>query len=83
MQDWRKQANCLGVSLDTFFIESKDMSKVAIKIKEARKYCDNCAVQIECLNYAIDNSIKDGIYGGMAPKQRYRIKRGRKLSEIK
>lgn len=42
---------------------------------EAKAICARCAVRTECLQYAIDHAIRDGIWGGMGEKQRRRIPR--------
>lgn len=36
----------------------------------ALKLCANCPVQLDCLQYAIDNNLTDGVWGGMTPPQR-------------
>lgn len=43
----------------------------------AKTICHDCPVQTECLNYAIDQSINFGIWGGKSPRQRARIRRDR------
>jgi WhiB family redox-sensing transcriptional regulator len=78
---WRKQANCLGKDIDIFFADRGDDSIQAVEL--AKELCSVCAVQQQCLNYAIDNSIRDGIYGGLPPKQRWAYKRERKKNEVK
>jgi WhiB family redox-sensing transcriptional regulator len=83
MQDesWRDNAACKGVDVEVFFLSRDEPSKAAERMKAARAYCDVCVVQQRCLNYAINNSIRDGIYGGMTPKQRWSLKREKKVSK--
>jgi WhiB family redox-sensing transcriptional regulator len=42
---------------------------------EARQVCSTCPVTGECLDYAIENHMVDGIWGGMTVKQRRRAAR--------
>ena len=36
----------------------------------AREVCRRCAVRTECLGYALDNNIIDGVWGGTTGAQR-------------
>lgn len=38
--------------------------------ERARMICHSCTVAADCLAYAIDEHIKDGMWGGLAPKER-------------
>lgn len=42
------------------------------KIKKAVEMCLYCPVQYECHEYAIDNKIEHGVWGGSTPEQRAR-----------
>ena len=37
---------------------------------EARAACRRCPVQVQCLNYALDNGEKYGMWGGATEKER-------------
>ena len=39
--------------------------------------CRACTVQDQCLEYAVENSEKFGIWGGLSERERRRIKRQR------
>ena len=43
----------------------------------AKAICRACSVQSECLEFAIENSEKFGIWGGLSERERRRIKRQR------
>lgn len=59
---------CLGHDPDTFFPDDGDYAP-------AKAICDTCDVRIMCLNYALDNNIKDGMWGGWSPEKRRKHKR--------
>jgi len=72
---WREQANCRGEDINIFFLE---LGETTPQLKKALAICNACKVKQDCLDYALDNSIKTGIYGGMSPKQRFKYKKVRK-----
>ena len=71
---WQERANCLGVDPDLFFPER------GASTREAKGVCAGCEVRIECLEYALQNSEKFGIWGGMSERERRRIRRQRALA---
>lgn len=72
-QDWQKQAVCLDQKVDLFFPER------GANTQEAKKICAACIVRSECLEYALENNIKEGVFGGMSTRDRRRIARARTL----
>jgi WhiB family redox-sensing transcriptional regulator len=75
---WRNQANCLGEDVNIFFAEKGDAGVHALQL--AKELCSVCLVSQECLDYALDNSISVGVYGGYTATQRRVIKRRRNAS---
>lgn len=65
---WRKQAKCVGTDTNGFFGErgQNDYS-------HQRLLCASCPVQNPCLQFALDNSPRDGFFGGFTPKERRRL----------
>lgn len=61
---WQLKANCSPDDFDLFF------SNARTKRKQALSLCNQCSVQQACLEYAIENNIEHGIYGGRTPEQR-------------
>ena len=45
--------------------------------RKAKAICRACTVQDECLEYAVQNSEKFGIWGGLSERERRRVKRQR------
>ncbi|MCY3785142.1 MAG: WhiB family transcriptional regulator [bacterium] len=75
LQDaWKQSANCLGVDPDLFFPER------GASTKEAKRVCGACVVRQECLEYALENGEKFGIWGGMSERERRRVRRERALA---
>lgn len=62
--DWYDHAACRGVGWKPFF----DAEEVAA----GRLVCVSCPVRARCLQFAIDNAVKVGIWGGLTPLERRR-----------
>jgi WhiB family transcriptional regulator, redox-sensing transcriptional regulator len=71
---WQRYANCLGVDPDLFFPER------GASTREAKEVCRGCVVRESCLEYALSNGEKFGIWGGMSERERRRIRRQRALA---
>ncbi len=71
---WHDFANCLGVDPDLFFPER------GASTREAKEVCRGCVVRDDCLEYALQNGEKFGIWGGMSERERRRIRRQRALA---
>lgn len=68
---WQDQANCLGVDPDLFFPER------GASTREAKEVCKGCVVREDCLEYALANGEKFGIWGGLSERERRRLRRQR------
>ncbi|HUP69813.1 MAG TPA: WhiB family transcriptional regulator [Acidimicrobiales bacterium] len=71
---WQDRANCMGVDPDLFFPER------GASTREAKEVCRGCVVQTDCLEYALANGEKFGIWGGMSERERRRVRRARALA---
>lgn len=70
---WRSRAACLGMDSAIFFPEIGATPGHATDTEPARKICATCAVNVECLEDALSESIaKDaaGIRGGFTAQER-------------
>jgi WhiB family redox-sensing transcriptional regulator len=72
---WWERAKCRGVDPDLFFPRRGDDTTQAVAV------CKACPVQVECLEYALDNGERFGIWGGTTGKDRRKMRRPRKLCE--
>ena len=57
MPSWTEEANCKGANADLFFPER------GASTRKAKAICRACTVQDQCLEYAVENSEKFGIWG--------------------
>lgn len=71
INDWLERAACASTDPDLF--TSKSPSCVA----KAKDICKRCPVIEDCLEHAIDNGMSSGIWGGMTPTERTRLRRSR------
>ena len=70
---WQARSNCMGVDPDLFFPER------GASTREAKEVCRGCVVREDCLEFALDNGEKFGIWGGMSERERRRLRRARAL----
>ena len=71
---WQDQANCLGVDPDLFFPER------GASTREAKEVSKGCTVREDCLEYALANGEKFGIWGGLSERERRKLRRQRAQS---
>ncbi len=74
VRTWQERANCLGVDPDLFFPER------GASTREAKGVCNGCEVRLDCLEYALINGEKFGIWGGLSERERRRLRRQRALA---
>jgi WhiB family redox-sensing transcriptional regulator len=75
MQDlWERQAACRGLDPTIFYPVSEE------EAAEAKAVCTMCPVQELCLEYALGERERDGVWGGATEKERRRIIRRRRRS---
>jgi WhiB family redox-sensing transcriptional regulator len=72
---WQSRANCMGVDPELFFPERGSSTR------EAKEVCRGCVVREDCLEYALANGEKFGIWGGMSERERRRVRRMRVLAQ--
>ena len=65
---WRGDALCAEVDQGIFFPE------VGEPTTAAKAVCGRCTVRAECLEYALDLGIRDGIWGGMSVRERRSVR---------
>ncbi|WP_243469926.1 WhiB family transcriptional regulator [Klenkia marina] len=68
-QGWQERALCAETDPEAFFPEKGGSTR------EAKKICTGCDVRVECLEYALGNDERFGIWGGLSERERRRLRR--------
>lgn len=74
-QTWQKRAHCRlenGHDPDLWWPDAKGGEDVTY----ALSLCSSCPVTDECLSYAVEHGEKLGIWGGLMPEQRTKLRKG-------
>ena len=66
---WQERALCAQTDPEAFFPEKGGSTR------EAKRVCATCEVREECLEYALANDERFGIWGGMSERERRKLKR--------
>ena len=66
---WQEQALCAQTDPEAFFPEKGGSTR------EAKRICVGCEVKAECLDYALGQDERFGIWGGLSERERRRLKR--------
>jgi WhiB family transcriptional regulator, redox-sensing transcriptional regulator len=67
---WQERALCAQTDPEAFFPEKGGSTR------EAKRICLGCEVRDVCLDYALANDERFGIWGGLSERERRRLKRG-------
>ncbi len=66
---WQERSLCAQTDPEAFFPEKGGSTR------EAKRICVGCEVRSECLEYALENDERFGIWGGLSERERRRLKR--------
>ena len=66
---WQDLALCAQTDPEAFFPEKGGSTR------EAKRICVGCEVKAECLEYALMQDERFGIWGGLSERERRRLKR--------
>ncbi len=76
--NWQYRAACGGVNAQLFFgPDGETRQEREIREAKAAAVCASCPVRAQCLDYALRNSVRYGIWGGLNREQRVRERRRR------
>lgn len=66
---WQADALCAQTDPEAFFPEKGGSTR------DAKRICTTCDVRGECLEYALSNDERFGIWGGLSERERRKLKR--------
>lgn len=66
---WQADALCAQTDPEAFFPEKGGSTR------DAKRICSSCEVRSECLEYALENDERFGIWGGLSERERRRLKK--------
>lgn len=72
-ETWESKGLCNQTDPEAFFPEKGGSTK------EAKRICLGCEVRAECLEYALDNDQRFGVWGGLSERERRAVKHGNLL----
>jgi WhiB family redox-sensing transcriptional regulator len=68
---WQSDSLCAQTDPEAFFPEKGGSTR------DAKKICTSCEVKSQCLEYALQNDERFGIWGGLSERERRRLRRAR------
>jgi WhiB family redox-sensing transcriptional regulator len=78
--DWRSGAACLTADPELFF-PLTDQGPSRWQVREALEICSSCTVREACKNWALDNDIHHGVWGGTTEEERRTLRRRRQVRQ--
>jgi WhiB family redox-sensing transcriptional regulator len=66
---WQSDALCAQTDPEAFFPEKGGSTR------DAKKICSTCEVRAQCLEYALKNDERFGIWGGLSERERRKLRR--------
>jgi WhiB family redox-sensing transcriptional regulator len=67
-ESWRLDGLCAETDPEAFFPEKGGSTR------DAKRVCASCPVRQECLEYALGNDERFGIWGGLSERERRRVR---------
>jgi WhiB family redox-sensing transcriptional regulator len=67
-ESWRLDGLCAETDPEAFFPEKGGSTR------DAKRVCAGCPVRMECLEYALGNDERFGIWGGLSERERRRVR---------
>jgi WhiB family redox-sensing transcriptional regulator len=72
-EGWRMYALCAETDPEAFFPDKGGSTR------EAKMVCRGCPVRGDCLEYALANEERFGIWGGLSERERRRVRQQRRM----
>lgn len=71
---WTDLALCAETDPESFFPEKGGSTR------DAKQTCRRCEVQDECLEYALENDERFGVWGGLSERERRKLRHQREAA---
>ena len=66
---WQSDSLCAQTDPEAFFPEKGGSTR------DAKKICSSCEVRTHCLEYALENDERFGIWGGLSERERRKLRK--------
>ncbi|WP_430592379.1 WhiB family transcriptional regulator [Humidisolicoccus flavus] len=66
---WQSDSLCAETDPEAFFPEKGGSTR------DAKRICESCDVRAECLEYALKNDERFGIWGGLSERERRKLRK--------
>ncbi len=66
---WQADALCAETDPEAFFPEKGGSTR------DAKRICESCEVRQQCLEYALENDERFGIWGGLSERERRKLRK--------
>jgi WhiB family redox-sensing transcriptional regulator len=66
---WQSDALCAQTDPEAFFPEKGGSTR------DAKRICSSCEVRAQCLEYALQNDERFGIWGGLSERERRKLRK--------
>ena len=66
---WQSDSLCAQTDPEAFFPEKGGSTR------DAKKICSSCEVRSHCLEYALENDERFGIWGGLSERERRKLRK--------
>jgi WhiB family redox-sensing transcriptional regulator len=66
---WQTDSLCAQTDPEAFFPEKGGSTR------DAKKICSTCEVRTQCLEYALENDERFGIWGGLSERERRKLRK--------
>ena len=73
---WMQRGRCRDIPPSTFFPSD------GVGVDVARRICADCPVKGPCLEYALENHVDHGVWGGCSERERRRILKRRRATAV-
>ena len=69
VDSWQSRASCAQVDPDLFFPDQGG------QVRTPKQVCARCPVRVDCLDYALTNDERHGVWGGLSERERRQLRR--------